>query len=320
MSVWDTARGGDSGIDWDLVIERNVGRLGPLVATLCVMAGLSAQRPDARGQFTFFPVSGRFAGGEEQGPVDLAQAANALSHSEGPGADDARLALAEKSRLSPAPTLPRRVHRAVYRLLRAAEAAVRRLIVVVGRDMVAAEPVLPPLPQDSGPLVRQIEVDLGLAHAPAAETQAPAEPAAPRALAFPLLDPLPDPTAPPFLLRTSGVPRISVPGWTPLFSVAPKHEPSPNDPIDACYLRLRLDALASALADLPGQAMRLARWRARCAALRKARRLHRVAPLRPGRAYGIHRPGSPRPEHEIDDILRDLHYFALEATERRDTS
>ena len=188
--------------------------------------------------------------------------------------------------------------------------------------MVAAEPVLPPLKPNSGPLVTHNPVPvpgLGLAFAPAVATDAAdAPPAAMRRLSFPLLDPLPDPDAPPFHIRNSGVPRISIPGWTPLFAIAPKHDPSPNDPIDAEYLRLRLEALSRALGDLPRQAMRLARWRARCEALRKAGRAGRVSPLRPGRAYGLHCPGSPRPEHEIDDVLRDLHYFAWEA--RRDTS
>jgi hypothetical protein len=307
VSVWVNGAGGwDGAIDWDGVIERNVRLLGPIVATLFVMAGLF-ERPGARSP----------GGGPGSAGLGLS---SPLEGEDGPARRGEAEALAGPGEKCLSPTLPRRVHRAVYRLLRAAEAAVRRLIVVVGRDMAATEPVLAPLPPASGPLVRQVQINLGLAHAPAAGTQAAAEPAAPRKLAFPLLDPLPDPTAPPFLLRTSGVPRISVPGWTPLFPVAPKHEPSPNDPIDAGYLRRRLDALASALADLPRQALRLARWRARCEALRKAGRLHRVAPLRPGRAYGLHRPGSPRPEHEIDDILRDLHYFAWEAQERRDTS
>ncbi|MCR5857568.1 hypothetical protein [Mesorhizobium sp. J428] len=289
MSVWDGSDW-ESGIDWDGVIERNVRLLGPIVATLCVMAGLALSSP--------------LVG--EDGPARQGEA-EALA---GPGEGD----------LSPSPTLPRRWHRAVYRLLRAAEAAVRRLIIVVGRDMVAAEPVLAPLKTSSGPLVTHIPVRPGLGLACAAPAEVPAEPDRTRKLAFCLLDPLPDPTRPPFMMRSCGVPRISVPGWTPLFSVAPRHEPSPNDPIDAGYLRRRVDALSRALADLPRQALRLARWRARCEALRKARRLHRVAPLRPGRAYGLRRPASPRPEHPIDDILRDLHYFAWEAQERRDTS
>ncbi|MBX3574729.1 MAG: hypothetical protein KF694_20455 [Mesorhizobium sp.] len=283
MSSWDEVS--DGGIDWDLVIERNVRLLGPIVATLCVMARCALSSPQ-RG---------------EDGPTRQGEA-EALA---GPG----------EGCLSP--TLPRRIHRAVYRLLRAAEAAVRRMIVVVGRDMVAAEPVLPPLSQNSGPLVTHIPVRPGLGLACAAPAEAP-EPPPVRKLSFPLLDPLRDPDPPPFHSRTSGVPRISFPGWMPLFPIAPKHEPLPNDPIDAGYLRLRLDALSRALSDLPRQAMRLARWQARHQALRKAGHAGRLSPLRPGPAYGLRRPGSPRPEHEIDDILRDLHYFAWEA--RRDTS
>ncbi len=305
MSVWDGSDW-ESGIDWDGVIERNVRLLGPVVATLCVMAGLF-ESPGARSH------------GKGPRPAGLALSSPPRGE-DGPARRGEAEALAEPGEGDLSPTLPRRWHRAVYRLLRAAEAAVRRLIIVVGRDMVAAEPVLAPLKTGSGPLLSHIPVRPGLGLACAAPAEVPAGPDRKRKLAFPLLDPLPDPTRPPFKMRSSGVPRISVPGWTPLFSVALKHEPSPNDPIDAGYLRRRLDALSRALADLPRQALRLARWRARCEALRKARRLRRVAPLRPGRAYGLRRPGSPRPEHPIDDILRDLHYFAWEAQERRDTS
>nr|WP_295468777.1 hypothetical protein [Mesorhizobium sp.] len=288
MSSWDEVS--DGGIDWDLVIERNVRLLGPIITTLCIMAGLAFSSP--------------LVG--EDGSARRGKA-EALA---GPGEGDLA-----------SPTLPRRVHRAVYRLLRAAEAAVRRLIVVVGRDMVAAKPALPPLRPNRGPLVTHVPIvvpGLGLALGTAAETEASVEATAQRKLSFPLLDPLPDPDAPPFHIRTSGVPRISIPGWTPLFAIAPRHDPSPNDPIDAGYLRLRLEALSRALGDLPRQAMRLARWQARCTALRKTGRAGRLSPLRPGRAYGLHCPGSPRAEHAVDDVLRDLHYFAWEA--RRDTS
>ena len=318
MSGWNGTSNWESGIDWNLVIERNVRLLGPIVATLCIMAGLPVSSPRwARREAV--------AEGHEKPQNGLFERPSARSHSGGPG--PARRgkaeALAEPGEGDlPSPTLPRRVHRAVYRLLRAAEAAVRRLVVIVGRDMVAAEPVLPPLKPNSGPLVTHVPVlipGLGLAIAPAVATDAAAAPpAATRRLSFPLLDPLPNPDAPPFHMQTSSVPRISIPGWTPLFAIAPKHEPSPNDPIDAAHLRLRLEALASALGDLPRQAMRLARWRARCEALRKAGRVGPLSPLRPGRAYGLHRPGSPRAEHAVDDVLRDLHYFAYEA--RRDTS
>ena len=49
---------------------------------------------------------------------------------------------AEKSKLSPAPTLPRRLHRAILRLLRPLESATRRLIIIAARDLPI--PVLPP--------------------------------------------------------------------------------------------------------------------------------------------------------------------------------
>ncbi|MFH1795084.1 MAG: hypothetical protein ABIK36_15990 [Pseudomonadota bacterium] len=330
MSGWNGTSNWESGIDWNLVIERNVRLLGPIVATLCIMAGLPVSSPRwARREAV--------AAGYEKPQNGLFERPSARSHSGGPGS--ARLAsssprwgedgparrgaaeaLAGPGEGDLSPTLPRRVHRAVYRLLRAAEAAVRRLIIVVGRDMVAAAPALPPVQPKRGPLVTHVPIvvpGLGLALGPAA-AETPAQPTAQRKLSFPLLDPLPDPDAPPFHIRSSGVPRISIPGWTPLFAIAPKHDPSPNDPIDAGYLRLRLEALSRALGDLPRQAMRLARWRARCEALRKTGRAGSVSPLRPGRAYGLHRPGSPRREHEVDDVLRDLHYFAYEA--RRDTS
>ena len=274
-------------IEWDAVIERNVRLLREIVATLAAMAGLD--------------VSSLLAG--EKGS---AARAAALA---GPG--EAYL---------PCPTLPRWVHRSVYRLLRSAEAAVRRLVIVVARDMVAPAPALPAIVRERGPLVVHTPISLGLALVPATtEAPAAASPAL-RRLSFPLLDPLPDPTAPPFRIRTSGVPRISIPGWTVPFPVAPRGAPSPDDAIEAGYLRRRVAALSRALEDLPGQARRLARWRARRDAFRKAGRLHRLTPLRPGRAYGLHRPGSPRRRHEVDDVLRDLHYFAYEAQERRDTS
>nr|WP_295469746.1 hypothetical protein [Mesorhizobium sp.] len=330
MSSWDATNDRQSVIDWDLVIERNVRLLGPIIATLCIMAGLSSPleaRREAVADGHEKPRNGLFerpsARSHSGGPGPAGRASSSpLEGEDGPARRGKAEALAGPGEGSlPCPTLPRRVHRAVYRLLRAAEAAVRRLIIVVGRDMVAAEPILPPLKPKRGPLVTHIPVPvpgLGLAISPAVGTDAANASPAARKLSFPLLDPLPDPNTQPFHIRTSGVPRISIPGWTPLFAIAPKHDPSPNDPIDAGYLRLRLAALASALGDLPRQAIRLARWRARCAALRKAGRAGRLSPLRPGPAYGLHRPGSPRAEHAVDDVLRDLHYLAWEA--RRNTS
>ena len=90
--------------------------------------------------------------------------------------------------------------------------------------------------------------------------------------------------------------------------------PSPDDPIDATRLALRLTALASALDDLPGQAKRFARWRAR----KQAGRARRVWPLRPGRPPGQRRANGHT--HEVHEILHDLHGLAFDVLERPDTS
>ncbi len=154
-------------------------------------------------------------------------------------------------------------------------------------------------------------------------------------LGFQLLDPLrlPRPPRP----VASGVPRISVPGYSAPFSLPPP--PSPNDPVNAARLGLRLAALAAALDDLPAHARRFARWRARGADAagaqnknrdaagaqdaqnRESRNLpharpRRLWPLRPGRPPG----GRRRPEHEVDDVLNNAHGLAFWALQRPDTS
>ena len=106
--------------------------------------------------------------------------------------------------------------------------------------------------------------------------------------------------------------------------------PSPDDPIDAARLTLRLGALASALDDLPREARRFARWRARADAARNsagaqnrkprnARRFRRVWPLRPGRPPGgrlsRYDPDARRRKNirDVDEILAHAHALALYA-------
>jgi hypothetical protein len=174
-----------------------------------------------------------------------------------------------------------------------------------------------------------------------------------RRLCLPLFDPLPRwgggkrPAA-------GGVPRICLPGLTEPFPVP--SAPSPDDPIDATRLNLRLQALDRALDDLPREARRFARWRVRgrdaagaqngkspdaagaqnkrsCdtagAQIEKrfgaagvqnrnhgAGPFRRVWPLRPGRPPG----GRRRPQHEVHDILNVVHGLAFWVLERPDTS
>jgi hypothetical protein len=133
-----------------------------------------------------------------------------------------------------------------------------------------------------------------------------------------------------------------VPGFTDPFPVPVRLPPLPDDPVSAARLALRLQALASALDDLPGHARRFARWPCRVAAgaqteirvaagaqTEKARaaagapngrirrsRLRRVWPLRPGRPPGWR----GKPDHKVHEILNVTNGLAVWALEAPDTS
>ena len=216
------------------------------------------------------------------------------------------------------PTLPRHLRLAILRLLRPAEAAARRLIIASARGLVVAlpPPRKPrPKPTTAEPLLRRFGIavvmspaDLARAGAAgrAAASCPPAhlEPAASRsAAASPELV-----EGPPQLSPAHAAPRILFPGVTKPFSLPPP--PSPDDPIDATRLSLRLAALAAALDDLPGQAKRFARW--------KARHDARAESARP-RPYQAHlaaqeRTPARRPSHALRSIRQ-----AFPATSARST-
>jgi hypothetical protein len=82
--------------------------------------------------------------------------------------------------------------------------------------------------------------------------------------------------------------------------------------IDARRLHARLEALKLALEDLPRQARRLVRARARRA---KVARLELQSVMRPGRPPG-HRK---RPIHDVDHVLAECHWLARDV-EAHDTS
>jgi hypothetical protein len=113
------------------------------------------------------------------------------------------------------------------------------------------------------------------------------------------------------------MPRISVPGlFDPVFTE--KFIPMRDDPVDCAALRRRLRALKEALENLPRHARRLARWKAKRELARQSAVIKpgRVSPFRPGFAPGYHR----HEREEIDVILGDCHYFAVEAWRGADTS
>ncbi len=240
-----------------------------------------------------------------------------------------------------APTLPRHLHRFVLRLLRPAEAAARRLIIVAARGLVVE--VSPP--RQRKPKLKSIFVRNGIGTGIVRRGSLPD-----RALAasrsakpsLPLFDSLKR-----FGVRRRYVKQREVPQirsfddiCVPLFRRPPAAQPppqTPDDPLDAGRLSRRLEALASALDDLPRQAKRLARWRAHRlrrgaqvgnndtgrsvqsasnGADGKARSNQRFSPMRPGRPPGWR----CRPDHAVYEVLNELHGLAVWAQERPDTS
>jgi hypothetical protein len=208
-------------------------------------------------------------------------------------------------------TLPRHLHRAVLSLLRPAEAAARRLIIVAARGIVIALP--PTGPRKPGPTSTMLRNGIGTGIVMPRGFRPSGTPAA-RTLALPLFDRLPRwnarkrPAA-------SGFPRISIPGLTQPFPVP--RAPLPDDPIDAARLTLRLGALGRALDDLPREARRFARWKARRDRALAAGRIHRVTPLRPGRPpggrlarYDPDAWGGRKNIRDVDEILAHAHALA----------
>ncbi|GAB4362430.1 MAG: hypothetical protein Kow0026_26190 [Oricola sp.] len=196
-----------------------------------------------------------------------------------------------------AATLPRFVHNHVLRVLRPAESAVRRLVMIAARGL-------------------SVTVEAGpTGNAPA--SRGGASPAA-AARPFPITDPLPDLSFRPFRRRPRGFPRISIIGVTEPCPIPAGWIPAPDDPLDASGIRRRLRVLKDTLDDLDRHAKRFARWKARrdLRFQRKDRRRGRYSPLRPGRPPG-HRK---RPVHEVDDVLRECHSLALHALRSPDTS
>jgi hypothetical protein len=324
-------------MDWNLAIERNIEALKRILATLVAMAGLAGGAV-----FTSPLRGGRPSSDGRVGVV-------------GGTEPDASRRPPLKGEVKPRTTLPRHLHRAVLRLLRPAESAARRLIIIAARGLVVTLP--PPRPSKKpvsvpAATLRSLGIavvlsPVDIARAAADKRAAAARAARPRSVSLPLLDPLQKPFRPRRVyVPAHAAPRISAPGVTEPHRLPPP--PSPDDPVNATRLGLRLAALGRALDDLPRQARRFARWKARrdaagaqnknrdaAGAQNKNRdaagaqngkprdrcRVHRTWPLRPGRPPG-QRPArnGRRPVHEIHEILKDLHGLAFDALEAPDTS
>lgn len=236
-----------------------------------------------------------------------------------------------------ADVVPRRVWRRIMRLLRPAEAAVRRLIVIAAQGIAIELPKPrveePPAsigrPSATGVVVIREGVNLGLARIWRPQPAVPPKPAS--ALpAFALTDP---------------PRRFDTKAWDGQRPFPPDgfEWADPDEAVSARNLCRRLLALKQALDDLPRCATRLARLMARRDLASKAvqggfapagagqrlaaygkegpkragasRRYGHLPPMRLGHPPGWRR----RATREVDDVLRECHAMACHAM-RRDSS
>ena len=191
--------------------------------------------------------------------------------------------------------LPRPVYYAVLRILRPAESAVRRLVVIAARGLVVK--LAPSRPMPKGQMIGK-----GCGS---------------RLPAFQLYDTRKDFPE----LRQHRVkymknpPRIH---FFPYDTLRPTPQPvaepapPPDGLVNATRLSRRLQILKSALDDLPRQARHMARWRVR---RERAKAPKFKSPLRPGPPPGCRK----RHIHPIDEILANCHGLAWEAM-KPDTS
>jgi hypothetical protein len=187
--------------------------------------------------------------------------------------------------------IPRSLHNAVLGVLRPAESAVRRLIVIAARNVVVK--LAPSRPMQTGKVIGK-----------GGGSSLPS---------FQLFDPRKRFKTVRAMKFTRLVPRIHVFGYDPRVAAlwpAPRSvvepPPQPDGLVNAERLSRRLQALKSALGDLPRQAKRLARWQQR----RKASPSHKfLSPLRSGHPPGYRR----KPIHEVDEVLIECDGLAWEA-------
>jgi len=259
-------------MDWQGVVEKQGRMLREVLATLVALAGLRA---------------GLTSPGEgENGSARRGEAETLAERGEGV-----------------APTLPRRTYRAVLRLLRPAEAAARRLIIIAAQGLTVTLP--PPRKAKPRKKRRSVYVRPGRGTGivvPWGVRMPDARPPS-RLVSLPLFDP---PFRPFNRRRRSN-------SCTPRILSLNRNSPPPlpsrrasGGQVNASRLGQRIEALGRALENLPKQALRFARWKAR----RAAGLSRRFSPLRLGRAYALRRTGRGEEVRQVDEILADTHYFA----------
>jgi hypothetical protein len=182
-------------------------------------------------------------------------------------------------------TLPRYLYRNALLILRQAESAVRRLIVIAAHEIALR-----------GFKLRKPRATTTnfLLLPERSEHKAPV---------FNLIEPLKD-----FSSKTADFDIFGVP-------TKPNYASTDRTPSPAAHLGQRLLALKNALDSIPQQAKRLARWYvARDLALKQSQP-HRLSPMRPGTP-----PASRRAKRsEMDKVLLECHLLAIYVRDRRDS-
>ena len=194
--------------------------------------------------------------------------------------------------------IPQPLYSAVLRVLRPAESAVRRLIIIAARGLVVKLAPSRPKPMPVGPIGK------GGGNRPPA---------------FPLFDTRKNFARPFRRSAKRAVPRIHVFGsddrLVTLWEARPRAAapaPPPDGLVGAERLTRRLQALKLALEDLPRQARRLVRWRLRRDNMPSPKF---KSPLRPGPPPGHRR----KPVHLVEEVLAECHWLAWDAM-KPDTS
>ena len=193
--------------------------------------------------------------------------------------------------------IPKSLHRTVLLVLRPAESAVRRLILIAARGVVVELAPSRPLPEGK-------VIGKGGGNSPPS---------------FQLFDPRRKFKGPRARAFTRIAQRIHFFGPDPRVAAlwpAPRPvadpAPAPDGLVNAERISRRLQALKLALDDLPRQARRLARWQLR---RKNAPNPKFRSPLRPGHPPGYRR----KPLHEVDEVLAECDGLAWDAM-KPDTS
>jgi hypothetical protein len=186
--------------------------------------------------------------------------------------------------------IPRPLHSTILRVLRPAEAALRRLIYVMARDV-----KLKPRADNAKPVGKIEKTGKGTGK--------------PRRPLFRIDDPRPPVEPGPKPKRYRKSTGVHVYPYTTLIRQPGSEKPVPlkDGKIDGNRLARRLRAIMDALRNLDREARRCARWQQRRRKINETRAIH-IIPIRPGPPPYSRK----KSRHEVDDILRSCHDMAWE--------